>query len=141
MREINPIAAANAPCAAALCVFLAVATQPALAADERTASCPFANSIDSWQEVDETTALIETSPRQKFRVTFTAPCRDMSRSLFAHIETRRGGGICLSNGDTIVFGRGQTRAFEHYEFEERCTIKSIEPMILSGPEIPPLPPQ
>jgi hypothetical protein len=63
----------------------------------------------------------------------------MSSSLFAHMETRHGGGICLSPGDTIVFGRGETRAHEHYEFEERCTIRTIEPVIASGPEIPHLP--
>lgn len=65
----------------------------------------------------------------------------MSNSLFAHIETRRGGGICLSPGDTIVFGRGETRAREHYVFEDRCTIKSIEPVVAGAPEIPPLPPR
>lgn len=126
---------------AILCAAVLHAPAPALADGERSASCPIVSSIDSWQEVDETTAVIETSPRQKFRVTFTAPCREMSSSLFAHVDTRHGGGICLSPGDTIVFGRGETRAHEHYEFEERCTIKTIDPVIAGGPEIPPLPPQ
>jgi hypothetical protein len=125
----------------ALCALVLFAPAQALAESGRSANCPIVSSIDSWHEVDEATAIIETSPRQKFRVTFTTPCRDMSSNLFAHIETRHGGGICLSPGDTIVFGRGETRAHEHYEFEERCTIKKIEPVIASGPEIPPLPPQ
>ena len=141
MRDTTKIKARSAPSLLALCVVLTAAPVGSIAKAGPSPSCALVNSIDAWQEADEATVVIETSPSQKFRIEFTAPCRETSNSLVAHIETRRGGGICLIPGDTIVFGRGQTVAFEHYEFEERCTIKTIEPVIAGGPEIGPLPPQ
>ncbi|MCE9523133.1 MAG: DUF6491 family protein [Alphaproteobacteria bacterium] len=139
MREANIVRGMKAFSFATAGTLCATALQPASAAEPLSPGCALVSSIDSWQEVDEETAIIEASPRRKFRVTFTSPCREMNASIFAHIELRRSAGRCLSPGDTIIFGRGQSRAFEHYEFEERCTIKSIEPAIPGGPEIPLLP--
>jgi hypothetical protein len=111
---------------------LAAVCGPAVAAEEpaKPSSCAFVRSIDSWKPIDDTHAIIYTSPRRKFKVTFFAPCRELKWAIFARIETRPSAGTCLSAGDTLVFGRGGLLPTRRWEFEERCTISAIEPMPL-----------
>ena len=113
---------------------LAVACGPAVAAEEpaKPSSCAFVRSIDSWTRIDDTHAIIYTSPKRKFKVTFFAPCRELKWAIFARIETRPSAGTCLSVGDTLVFGRGGLLPRRRWEFEERCTISAIEPMPLEA---------
>lgn len=102
----------------------------AVAADEpsKPSSCAFVRSIDRWERIDDTHAFIYTSPRRKFKVTFLAPCRELKWAIFARIDTRPSSAMCLSVGDTLVFGRGGLMPSNRWEFEERCTITEIEPV-------------
>ena len=111
---------------------LAIAGGSAIAAEEpaKPSSCAFVRSIDSWKPIDDTHAILYTSPRRKFKVTFFAPCRELKWAIFARIETRPSAGTCLSVGDTLVFGRGGLLPSRRWEFEERCTISAIEAMPL-----------
>jgi hypothetical protein len=99
-----------------------------LAADEasKPSSCAFVRSIDKWEAIDDTHAYIYTSPRRKFKVTFFAPCRELKWAIFARIDTRPSSAMCLSVGDTLVFGRGGLMPSNRWEHEERCTITAIE---------------
>ena len=99
-----------------------------LAADDaKPNTCAFVRSIDYWKEIDNESAYIYTSPRRKYLVKFAAPCRELKWAIFARLETRPSSQICLSVGDTLIFGRGNLLPTRHAEFEERCTIISIEP--------------
>ena len=113
----------------------------AWAEDTKPSSCAFVRSIDSWKEIDETHAYIYTSPRRKFKVTFFAPCRELKWAIFARLETRPSSAVCLSAGDTLVFGRGGVLPSRRWEFEERCTITAIEAQPADEPksEKPPTP--
>jgi hypothetical protein len=106
----------------------------AQAAEEKAkpSSCAFVRSIDRWEPIDETHALIYTSPRRKFKVTFFAPCRELKWAIFARLDTRPSSSTCLSVGDTLVFGRGSLLPTSRWEFEERCTITEIEAIPLDG---------
>jgi hypothetical protein len=120
----------------------AVACAGAAAADETKtpSSCAFVRSIDSWKPIDDVHAYIYTSPRRKFKVTFATRCRELKWAIFARLETRPGGAVCLSPGDTLVFGRGALFPANRWEFEERCMINAIEPMPLGNTEqTPPKP--
>jgi len=108
-------------------VGLAFGTDVASAADEaKPNSCAFVRSIDSWKPIDDENAYIYTSPRRKFKVKFFAPCRELKWAIFARLETRPSSAVCLSVGDTLVFGRGSLMPSRRWEFEERCTITAIE---------------
>lgn len=97
------------------------------AADEtKPSSCAMVRSIDSWKPIDDENAYIYTSPRRKFKVKFFAPCRELKWALFARVETRPSSAMCLSVGDTLVFGRGSVMPSQRWQFEERCTITAIE---------------
>ncbi|MEQ1866854.1 MAG: DUF6491 family protein [Micropepsaceae bacterium] len=106
----------------------------AWAEDTKPSSCAFVRSIDSWKEIDETHAYIYTSPRRKFKVTFFAPCRELKWAIFARLETRPSSAVCLSVGDTLVFGRGGVLPSRRWEFEERCTITEIEAAPMDEPK-------
>ncbi len=110
------------------CTALALSGSALMAADApaKPSSCAWVRSIDSWTQIDETHAYIYTSPTRRFRLTFVAPCRELKWSSFARIDTRISTGMCLSAGDTLVFGRGSPFADDRFEFEERCTIRAIE---------------
>ena len=115
-----------------------------LAADEasKPSSCAFVRSIDRWEAIDDTHAYIYTSPRRKFKVTFFAPCRELKWAIFARIDTRPSSAMCLSVGDTLVFGRGGLMPSNRWEHEERCTITAIEAVPRDGEkpaEAPPAP--
>lgn len=118
-----------------LAALAAAAFAAAAQAEEEKAkpsSCAFVRSIDSWKPIDDTHAIITTSPRRKFKVTFFAPCRELKWALFARLDTRPSSSTCLSVGDTLVFGRGSLLPANRWEFEERCTITEIEPIVLDG---------
>jgi hypothetical protein len=90
---------------------------PALADDKPQkprSSCAFVSQIDSFKEIDDHTAIIQTSPNRRFKVTFFNSCRELRRAIFARVD----GGICLRKGDWIIVGRRG--------FEERCMIESVE---------------
>ena len=110
-------------------------TDAALAADEaKPNSCAFVRTIDSWTSIDEDHAYLYTSPRHKFKVKFFAPCRELKWAIFARLETRPSSAVCLSVGDTLIFGRGALMPSRRFEFEERCTITEIEPQPLDQPK-------
>jgi hypothetical protein len=92
---------------------------PALADNQqptRRSNCAFVRSIDNFKEVDDYTAIIETSPSRRYKVTFMNRCRELKWAHFARVEARPG--ICLSVGDKIVVGR--------HGFADRCVVKSVE---------------
>lgn len=106
----------------------AVGAGGVLAGDEpaKPSSCAMVRSIDYWKPIDDTHAILYTSPRRKYKVTFFAPCRELKWAIFARLETRPSSGLCLSAGDTLIFGRGAPFASQRFEFEERCTITAVE---------------
>jgi len=79
-------------------------------------SCAFVSQIDNFKEIDDHSAIIETSPNRRYKVTFFNSCREMRWAIFARVEARPG--ICLSKGDAIIVGRNG--------FQDRCMIDSIE---------------
>jgi len=103
------------------------------AAKAKPSSCAFVRSIDRWEPIDEKTVYLYTSPRRKYKVTFTGKCREMKWAIFARLETRPSAGACLSVGDSILFAHGAFRDRRH-EFEERCVIRAVEGMPLEGEE-------
>lgn len=119
-------------------VGLALGAGAAWAADEaKPSSCAFVRSIDYWKPIDDEHAYIYTSPKRKFKVTFFAPCRELKWAIFARLDTRPSSGICLSEGDTLVFARGGLLPSKRWEFEERCTITAIEAMPIDESEATP----
>jgi hypothetical protein len=98
---------------------LAAGALPA-SADESSqapkAPCAFVGQIDNFKEIDDFSAIIETSPNRRYKVTFLNSCRQMRWALFARVEARPG--ICLSEGDQIVVGR--------LGFADRCMIETVE---------------
>jgi len=126
---------------ASLAVVVALPQQAALAADDQAkpSSCAFVRTINGWTAVDDQTAIIETSPRRKFKVTFATPCRELKWAHFARIDPRPSSAVCLSAGDVLVFGRGAAFPTGRWEHEERCMIHTIEPLPLDGPKDAPPP--
>jgi len=82
------------------------------------ARCAFVSQINNFKEIDDYTAIIETSPSRRFKVTFFNNCRELRWAIFARVEARPG--ICLSVGDKIIVGRRG--------FRDRCVISAIEPL-------------
>ena len=120
----------------------AAGASAAVAADEpaKPSSCAMIRSIDYWKPIDDTHAIIYTSPRRKYKVTFFAPCRELKWAIFARLDTRPSSGLCLSAGDTLIFGRGSLFPSHRFEFEERCTITAVEPLPFEDKEaMPPKP--
>jgi len=99
-----------------------------VAADDapKPSSCAVINSIDDWKIVDRTTIIVSTGPTHNYKVTFLGTCPHLKWSILARVDTKPSTGMCLSAGDTIVFGRGG--APRHFEEEERCVVKSVERM-------------
>ncbi len=107
---------------AAALVFATVA--PAMAdAPPPARPCPFVSQIDNFKEIDDYSAIIETGPSRRYKVTFANSCREMRWALFARVEARPG--ICLSAGDKIVVGR--------HGFADRCVINTIEQLPPKAP--------
>jgi hypothetical protein len=109
----------------------ALALPTPAAADPQTPppACARIRSIDNWKMVDESTAIIETSPRRTYKITFRGPCRGMKSNIFARIEARPLTDLmCLSPGDVMIFGSGEAFPAQRFEFEERCVIQTIAPL-------------
>lgn len=120
---------------AALSVPATWAADEAKPADQpKPSSCAFVRSIDYWKPIYEEHAYIYTSPKRKFKITFFAPCRELKWAIFARLETRPSSMTCLSECDTLVFGRGGLMPTKRWEFEERCTISKIEALPLDDKE-------
>lgn len=103
----------------------ALLTLPAIANEQQAkprSSCAFVRQIDNFKEIDDYSAIIETSPNRRFKVTFVNSCREMRWAHFARIEARPG--ICLSAGDKIIVGR--------HGFADRCVIRSVEALPPKG---------
>jgi len=118
---------------------LAVNAGAALAADEpaKPSNCAQVRSIDQWGVIDDKTAIIWTTGNRRFKVTFTTSCRDMKHANFAEIARKASSGLCLSPGDDIVFGRKHPRMRnDEPQEEQRCMIKTIEPMPDEAPAGP-----
>jgi Family of unknown function (DUF6491) len=109
----NPLGAALIAASVLVLVGPAAADDPAKKA---RSSCAFVSQIDNFKEVDDHTAIIETSPNRRFKVTFFNSCRELRWAIFARVESRPG--VCLNKGDAIVVGR--------HGFQERCIIETIE---------------
>ena len=99
---------------------------PAVADPPKRSSCAFVRQIDNFKEIDDYTAIIETSPNRRFKVTFVNSCREMRWAHFARVEARPG--ICLSPGDKIVVGR--------HGFADRCVVGSVEALPPKGQAMP-----
>lgn len=123
---------------AVVCAVLAASASAGLAADEPTKpSCATVRSIDQWGVIDDKTAIIWTSGNRRFKVTFTTSCRDMKHAHFAEISRKASSGLCLSPGDDIVFGRKHPKMRnDEPQEEQRCMIKTIEPMPDEAPPAP-----
>lgn len=79
--------------------------------------CIFVNDIDDYQDVDDRTMIISTSPSKRFKVTFANRCDQMRFSTRARIVSHPG--ICLAQGDRLEFGRRDG-------FRDVCWITEIE---------------
>lgn len=105
--------------AAAVAAAAALTIGPVLA-DQQPAkprsSCAFVRQIDNFKEIDDYSAIIETSPSRRYKVTFANSCRELRWAHFARVEARPG--ICLGAGDKIIVGR--------HGFYDRCFIRSVE---------------
>jgi hypothetical protein len=90
---------------------------PARAGDApaRKNSCAFAGQIYNFKEIDDHSAIIQTSPSRRYKVTFFNSCREMKWALFARVQSR---GTCLRMGDKIVVGR--------HGFKDHCVVRSVE---------------
>jgi len=102
---------------------------PAMADDQpvkKRSSCAFVRQIDNFKEIDDYTAIIETSPNRRYKVTFVNSCRELRWAHFARVEARPG--ICLSAGDKIVVGR--------HGFADRCIVRSVEALPPKGQPAP-----
>jgi hypothetical protein len=112
-----------------LAAAIALALPAAALADPAPApsSCARTQSIYDWTPVDQSTIIVRTSPNRGYKVTFAAPCYHMKWSVLARVDTRPAGStICLSRGDTVLFGRGPRRAGNSFEQEERCIVSAVE---------------
>lgn len=97
------------------------ATAEPSAVPQRT-PCAFVSQIYNFKDIDDHTAIVWTSPRRGYKVTFFNSCREMKWALFARVEARPG--ICLSRGDKIVVGR--------HGFRDHCIIDKIEALPPKG---------
>jgi hypothetical protein len=112
---------------------LAAAPVAADDAAKSASSCAVTKSIDNWQPVDKTSVIVSTGPSHDYKVTFMGSCLHMRWSVLARVDARVSSGMCLSAGDTIVFGRGGVPG--RFEAEERCVVKSVE-RVESKPQTP-----
>jgi len=102
----------------------ALATSLPAAADDgpnqprKRSSCAFVRSIYNFQQVDDYTVILQTSPSRRFLVRFANSCRELKWAFQVRVESNPG--VCLRPGDKLIVGR--------HGFRERCWIKSIEPL-------------
>ena len=97
---------------------VALAGSATAAPQPRDRGCAFVDQIYNFKEIDDRTAIVQTSPSRSFKVTFLNSCREMRWAFSARVEARPG--ICLRPGDKMIFGdRG---------FQNRCIVSSVEPL-------------
>ena len=89
----------------------------AASAADTPAPCAFTKQVDHFKPIDDYTAVFDTSPTKKFKVTFYSKCDELEHSVFAKLEGKSG--VCVRQGDVLVVRRPGG-------IEDRCTIKSIE---------------
>ena len=126
------------PLAAAIAIFLPTFTAAAPTVDEsiKPSSCAMVQSIDSWKDIDESTVILETSPRRRYKVTFIAPCPDVKRGILALIQRSLGAGVCLSPGESINFARQSPVGPRNFDYDERCVIKTIAELPVEASDAP-----
>ncbi len=82
----------------------------------RKNACAFVGQINNFKEIDDHSAIFETSPSRRYKVTFYNSCREMRWALFARVASH--GGTCLRPGDKIIVGR--------HGFADHCIVRSVE---------------
>lgn len=80
-------------------------------------SCAFVSQINNFKEIDDHSAIIETSPSRRYKVTFVNSCREMKWAHFARVSSY---GRCLRMGDKIIVGR--------HGFADHCIVRTVEPL-------------
>lgn len=86
-------------------------------ATEEKPSCAFVQMINNFKYVDDRTAIFETGPSRRFKVTFFNSCRELKWAETVRVEAHPG--VCLEKGDVVVIGRVGF-------VPERCFIDKIE---------------
>lgn len=82
----------------------------------RKNACAFVGQINNFKEIDDRSAIFETSPSRRYKVTFYNSCREMRWALFARVVSH--GGTCLRPGDKIIVGR--------HGFADYCIVRTVE---------------
>lgn len=123
--------------AAVAFVFPTLSVAAATVNDPVTPStCAVVRTIDSWTDVDESTVILETSPRRRYKVTFIAACPDVKRGGVALIQRSPSAGVCLSPGDSIIFARKSPPGPQNFDYDERCIIKTIAALPVEAANAP-----
>ena len=104
------------------CLALAAAFGPSTSGraeepKEAKPSCAFVKMINNFKYVDDKTAIFETGPSRRYKVTFFSSCRDLKWANAVRVEARPG--ICLTPGDVVVVSRDGI-------IPERCFVDKIE---------------
>lgn len=90
-------------------------TIPATMADPGQA-CARVQQINNFKYLDDTSAILETGPSEKFKVTFSGKCPALKHATAIRVESHPG--MCLRPGDVIVFSLDGV-------IPERCTVSSV----------------
>jgi hypothetical protein len=85
--------------------------------EDHKSGCAFVQMLNNFKYVDDRTAIFETGPSRKYKVTFFSACRDMKWANAVRVEARPG--VCLSPGDVVVVSRDGI-------IPERCFVDKIE---------------
>jgi hypothetical protein len=101
------------------CLGLVAAMGPVAAGESEThkSNCAFVQMINNFKYVDDRTAIFETGPSRKYKVTFFSACRDLKWANAVRVEARPG--VCLSSGDVVVVSRDGV-------IPERCFVDKVE---------------
>jgi hypothetical protein len=101
------------------CIGLVAAMGPVTAGEPEThkSSCAFVQMINNFKYVDDKTAIFETGPSRKYKVTFFSACRDLKWANAVRVEARPG--VCLASGDVVVVSRDGI-------IPERCFVDKVE---------------
>ena len=101
------------------CLALAGLAGPVAAEDGEAhkPACAFVQMINNFKYVDDKTAIFETGPSRRFKVSFFSACRDLKWANAVRVEARPG--VCLSSGDVVVVSRDGV-------IPERCFVDKIE---------------
>jgi len=101
------------------CLVLTAAVGPVTAGqtENHKSGCAFVQMINNFKYVDDKTAIFETGPSHKYKVTFFSACRDLKWANAVRVEARPG--VCLAPGDVVVVSRDGI-------IPERCFVDKIE---------------